>query len=139
MIPLDTILSMPKFVRFHQVGGPEVLKLDELPAPLPGKGEVRIKVEAIGLNRAEVMFRKGEYIENPTLPSGLGYEASGIVEEVGSAVTEFKPGDRVSSIPSFSMRQYNTYGEVALLPASALVKYPENLSSIEALPFGCST
>ena len=50
---------MPKIVRFHEVGGPEVLKLEELPAPRPQKGEVRIKVEAIGLNRAEVMFRRG--------------------------------------------------------------------------------
>jgi hypothetical protein len=53
------LFCMPKIVRFHQVGGPEVLKLEELPAPQPQKGEVRIKVDAIGLNRAEVMFRSG--------------------------------------------------------------------------------
>jgi NADPH:quinone reductase-like Zn-dependent oxidoreductase len=62
---------MPKIVRFYQVGGPEVLKLEELPAPRPAKGEVRIKVEAIGLNRAEVMFRSGQYLEQPEFPSGL--------------------------------------------------------------------
>ena len=122
---------MPKIVRFHQVGGPEVLQLEELPAPKPGKGEVRIKVEAIGLNRAEVMFRSGQYLEEPDLPSGLGYEASGIVEEIGPEVSGLKPGDKVSSVPSFSMRKYSTYGEVALLPAYALAKYPENLNSIE--------
>ena len=128
---MGTILSMPKIVRFHQVGGPEVLKLEEMPAPQPGKGEVRIKVEAIGLNRAEVMFRSGQYLYQPEFPSTLGYEAAGTVEEIGPGVSGLKPGDRVSSVPSFSMRDYYTYGEVALLPAAALAKYPDNLSSIE--------
>jgi NADPH:quinone reductase-like Zn-dependent oxidoreductase len=86
---------MPKIVRFHQVGGPEVLKLEELPAPKPQKDEVLIKVDAIGLNRAEAMFRSGQYLEQPELPSGLGYEASGTVEEVGPGVTGQEPGDRV--------------------------------------------
>ncbi len=122
---------MPKIVRFHQVGGPEVLKLEELPAPKPQKGEVLIKVDAIGLNRAESMFRSGHYLYQPELPSGLGYEASGTVEEIGSGVTGLKPGDRVSSIPSFSLRDYGTYGEVALLPVRAVAKYPENLSPVE--------
>ena len=122
---------MPKIIRFHEVGGPEVLKIEELPAPTPQKGEVRLKVEAIGLNRAEVMFRQGRYLEQPQFPSGLGYEASGTVEEVGPEVTGLKPGDRVSSIPSFSMRNYWTYGEVALLPAYSLAKYPENLGPID--------
>jgi NADPH:quinone reductase-like Zn-dependent oxidoreductase len=130
-LALRTVLGMPKIVRFHEFGGPEVLKLEELPAPRPGKGEARIKVEAIGLNRAEVMFRSGQYLERPELPSGLGYEASGTVEEVGPGVTGWNSGDRVSSIPSFSMRKYYTYGEVALLPAYALAKYPENLNTIE--------
>jgi NADPH:quinone reductase len=130
-LALRAVIGMPKIVRFHQVGGPEVLKLEELPAPQPGKGEVRIKVEAIGLNRAEVMFRSGQYLYQPELPSKLGYEASGIVEETGPGVTAWNPGDRVSSVPSFSLQDYYTYGEVALLPASALAKYPENLGPIE--------
>ena len=125
------VVGMPKIIRFHEVGGPEVLKLEELPAPQPGEGEVRIKVEAIGLNRAEVMFRSGQYLYQPELPSKLGYEASGTIEEIGPGVTGWKQGDRVSSVPSFSIRDYYTYGEVALLPASALAKYPENLSPIE--------
>jgi NADPH:quinone reductase len=122
---------MPKIVRFHQVGGPEVLKLEELPAPKPRKDEVLIKVDAIGLNRAESMFRSGQYLYQPEFPAGLGYEASGTVEEVGPGVAVLKPGDRVSSIPSFSLRDYGTYGEVALLPVHALAKYPENLSPVE--------
>jgi len=123
---------MPKIVRFHQTGGADVLQLDELPTPVPQQGEVRIKVEAIGLNRAEVMFRQGAYLEEPQVPSLIGYEASGIVEEVGPGVVDLKPGDRVSSIPSFSMARYGTYGEVALLPAYSLAKYPSRLNPVEA-------
>jgi NADPH:quinone reductase-like Zn-dependent oxidoreductase len=122
---------MPKIVRFHKIGDASVLKLEELPKPQPKDGEVLLKVEAIGLNRAEVMFRSGQYLEQPPLPSLLGYEASGIVEAVGSGVTGLKPGDRVSSIPSFSMTRYGTYGEYAVLPARALAPYPANLSPAE--------
>ena len=122
---------MPKIVRFHQVGGPEVLQLEDLPSPTPQKGEVRIRVEAIGLNRAEIMFRSGQYLDQPKFPAGLGYEAAGTIEEVGPGVTGFSSGDRVSSIPSFSMMKYGTYGEVAVLPACALAKYPGHFSAIE--------
>jgi NADPH:quinone reductase-like Zn-dependent oxidoreductase len=75
-----------KIVRFHQAGGPEVLQIDELPIPEPGAGEVRLRVKAIGLNRAEVMFRYDQYFFKPNFPSKLGYEASGIVEAVGPGV-----------------------------------------------------
>ena len=122
---------MPRIVRFHQVGGPEVLRIEDLPSPTPKKGEVRIRVEAIGLNRAEIMFRSGQYLEEPKFPSSLGYEAAGVVEELGAGVTGLSIGDRVSSIPSFSMMKYGTYGEVAVLPAYALAKYPAHLSTIE--------
>jgi NADPH:quinone reductase-like Zn-dependent oxidoreductase len=67
-----------KIVRFHKIGGPEVLQLDELPLPEPGVGEVRLRVKAIGLNRAEALFRQDRHRFPPKLPSKLGYEASGI-------------------------------------------------------------
>jgi NADPH:quinone reductase-like Zn-dependent oxidoreductase len=123
---------MPKIVRFHKTGEADVLQLEELPTPVPRQNEVRIRVEAIGLNRAEVMFRQGAYLEQPQLPSLIGYEASGVVEELGQGVADLRPGDKVSSIPSFSMTQYGTYGEVAVLPAYSLAKYPSRLSSVEA-------
>jgi NADPH:quinone reductase len=122
---------MAKIVRFHRTGGPDVLQLDEVPTPKPQAGEALLKVEAIGLNRAEVMFRQGEYLQQPELPSSLGYEAAGIVEAVGPDVQGLQVGDRVSSIPSFSMGKYFTYGEVALLPAFALAKYPPDLTPAE--------
>ena len=74
---------MSKIIRFHETGGADVLKIEDLPLTEPGKGEVRLKVEAIGLNRAEVMFRRGQYLETPNLPSRLGYEASGTIDALG--------------------------------------------------------
>ena len=110
---------MPKIVRFHETGAAEVLKLEDLPLTEPGEGEVRLKVEAIGLNRAEVMFRQGQYLQAPTLPSRLGYEAAGTVDALGPGVSGVQIGDRVSTIPSFSMGEYGVYGESAIVPASA--------------------
>ncbi len=122
---------MPKIVRFHETGGAEVLKVEDLPLAEPGKGEVRLKVEAIGLNRAEIMFRKGRYLETPQLPSRLGYEAAGIVDAVGPGTRGIHIGDRVSTIPSFSMGQYGVYGESAIVPDYAVAHYPDNLSASE--------
>ena len=74
---------MPRQVVFHETGGAEVLKIEERPAPEPGPGEIRLNVEAIGLNRAEIMFREGQYLEQPTFPASMGYEAAGVVDAVG--------------------------------------------------------
>ena len=119
---------MVKIVRFHTLGSADVLKLEELPMPEPGEGEVRLKVEAIGLNRAEVLFREGKYLESPTLPSSLGYEAAGVIDAIGAGVNGFQIGDRVSTIPAFSMTKYGVYGESTVVPAYAVARYPENLS-----------
>ena len=123
---------MPRVVRFHEIGEPDVLRIEELPAQEPGPNEVRLKVEALGLNRAEAMFRRGAYLEAPKFPAKLGYEAAGVVDAVGSAVTAFKPGDVVSVIPAFSMNDYGVYGESAVVPAAAVAKTPAGLSAVEA-------
>ncbi len=122
---------MPKIIRFHETGDADVLKIEDLPLTEPGEGEVRLKVEAIGLNRAEVMFRRGQYLETPDLPSRLGYEASGTIDALGPNVSDFQIGDRVSTIPGFSMGMYGVYGESAIVPVSAVAHYPENLSATE--------
>ncbi len=131
----QTLLSeeenMPKIVRFHKTGEADVLKIEELPHQNPGEGEVRLKVEAIGLNRAEVMFRRGEYLEEPEFPSRIGYEAAGVVDGIGPGVTDVKEGDRVSTVPSFPVGKYGVYGESAIVPAYAVAPYPENLSPVE--------
>lgn len=120
---------MPKIVRFHKIGGPEVLEIETLPLEEPGPGEVRIKVEAFGLNRAEVLFRQGMYLERPKTPSRIGYEAAGVVDAVGPDVTDVKVGDRVGTIPGFSMRKYGVYGESAVVPANIVAPYPETLTA----------
>jgi NADPH:quinone reductase-like Zn-dependent oxidoreductase len=68
---------MGRAIWFHELGGPEVLRYEERPLPDPGPGEVRVRIDAIGLNRAEVNFRRGTYVEQPVLPAGLGTEAAG--------------------------------------------------------------
>ena len=122
---------MPKIVRFHETGAAEVLKLEDLPLIEPGEGEIRLKVEAIGLNRAEVLFRQGQYLQNPEPPSRLGYEAAGTVDAVGPGVSGVQNGDRVSTIPSFSMGEYGVYGESAIVPVYAVARYPDILSAVE--------
>jgi NADPH:quinone reductase-like Zn-dependent oxidoreductase len=122
---------MVKIVRFHTTGSADVLKLEDLPTPEPGEGEVRLKVEAIGLNRAEIMFREGQYLEIPNFPSLLGYEAAGFIDAVGAGVSGIQVGDKVSTIPAFSMKQYGVYGESAVVPVHAVATYPENLSAQE--------
>ncbi|HXN50261.1 MAG TPA: zinc-dependent alcohol dehydrogenase family protein [Bryobacteraceae bacterium] len=117
-----------RIVRFHKTGGAEVLQLDEFPLPEPGVGEVRLRVKAIGLNRAEVMFRMGRYLQSPKLPSKIGYEASGIVEAVGADVDRSWIGKTVSTVPAFSMGEYGVYGEVAIVPVYAIAAYPDRLS-----------
>jgi len=120
-----------KMVRFNETGNADVLTIDKVPIAEPGEGEVRLKTEAIGLNRAEVMFREGQYLETPQFPSRLGYEASGIVEATGAGVHNMKIGDRVSTIPVFSMGKYGVYGENPVVPDYAVTHYPENLSPLE--------
>jgi NADPH:quinone reductase-like Zn-dependent oxidoreductase len=123
---------MSRIVEFASYGAPEVLKFKDVPDPRPAAGEIRIRVKAIGLNRAESMWRHGEYIEPVNLPARLGYEAAGTVDALGDGTEGFKIGEPVNVIPSFSMNQYGTYGDLIVLPASALVKQPASLSFVEA-------
>src|SRR5262245_41336251 len=122
---------MARVVRFHQTGGPEVLKIEQVDVPPPGAGEVRIAVKALGLNRDEAMFRSGHYLDQPKLPARLGYEAAGTVEAIGPSVEGLQVGDAVSTIPAFSQNQYGVYGDTATVPASAVAKHPASLSWAE--------
>jgi len=123
---------MPTLIRFHRTGGPEVLQYDEAPGRRLEEGEIRLKVEAIGLNRAEIMFREGHYIEPPTFPSLNGYEAAGVIEEVGPGVAGLSLGERAASIPGFSLTKYGAYGDSVVLPAWVMIKTPAGFSAVEA-------
>jgi NADPH:quinone reductase-like Zn-dependent oxidoreductase len=120
---------MTKVVRFHEFGGPEVLRFDSLEVGEPGAGEVRVCVEAIGLNRAEAAFRSGRYIERAVLPARLGYEAAGVIEALGEGVKGFSVGEPICVMPSFSMNKYGVYAERAIVPGSALLKRPSGLGT----------
>jgi NADPH:quinone reductase-like Zn-dependent oxidoreductase len=118
-----------KIVRFHKTGPAAVLQFDELPLPEPASGEVRLRVKALGLNRAEIMFRNGQYLETPVLPSKNGYEAAGIIEAVGPGVDASWIGKTVSTVPgTFKLSDHGVYGEVAVVPLHGIAEYPSTLS-----------
>jgi NADPH2:quinone reductase len=114
-----------KAIQIHETGGPEVLKLAELPIPQPGPGQVLIRVEAIGVNFIEIYFRKGTY--KASLPLVPGSEAAGTVEELGPGVTGFAAGDAVASVSVLG-----SYAEYALVPAAGLVKVPAGVTMEQA-------
>jgi NADPH:quinone reductase-like Zn-dependent oxidoreductase len=113
---------MEHAVRFHQIGGPDVLRWEETEVGAPGPGDVRIRHVAVGLNFADTYFRSGLY--PAPLPSGLGVEASGVVDEVGSGVTNVAPGDRVA----YTGSPLGAYSTSRIMPASHLVKLPDEIA-----------
>lgn len=119
---------MTRVVRFHEYGAADVLRIEDIEVPGPAADEVQIAVRAIGLNRAEVMFRKGAYLQEANFPSQLGYEAAGTVKATGRNVSGFAVGDAVSVIPTLDMARWPTYGEVINIPARYVVKHPAALS-----------
>ncbi|MFI7611144.1 zinc-dependent alcohol dehydrogenase family protein [Nonomuraea terrae] len=119
---------MPTAVLFDAFGGPEVLQVREAEA-----GELRIRVDAIGLNRAEIMFRSGAYFDKPSFPGAhLGYEAAGVVEAVGPDVTGFTAGDTVAVVPAFQQSSYGAYGDHVIVPAAATVHRPASVPAQRA-------
>ncbi len=123
---------MSKRVFFNRTGSADVLEVVDWQEPSPGADEIQVKVHAIGLNRAEIMYRNGQYVIDPVFPAKLGYEASGEVIGLGENVSGFRLGDRVAVIPAFMFTEYGTYGEIVNLPARAVVKMPDNQSWEEA-------
>jgi len=116
---------MPKAIRFHNTGGPEVLQLDEVPAGEPGPGQARVRHTAIGVNFVDTYQRSGLYPMQ--LPQVAGNEGAGVVEAVGANVTDLKKGDRVAytGLPG-------SYCEARVVPADRLVKIPEGITDEQA-------
>ena len=109
-------------IRIHETGGAEKLRADEIAPPVPGAGEVRLRVEAAGVNFIDTYQRSGLYAVN--LPHTLGMEAAGVVTAVGAGVTEFAVGDRVASV-----RAAGAYAQEALAPAAHTVRLPAGLAT----------
>jgi len=116
---------MAKAMRFHRTGGPEVLQADEVQVGEPGAGQVRIRHTAIGVNFLDTYQRSGLY--PMPLPQIAGNEGAGVVEAVGSGLTELKPGDRVCYTGLVG-----AYCEQRLAPADRMVKLPEGISEATA-------
>ena len=113
---------MPKAIRFHETGGPEVLRWEDVAVGDPGPGEARVRHVAVGLNFADTYFRTGYYPVSP--PCGIGVEASGVVEAVGEGVTHVAPGDRVA----YTGSPLGAYSTERVMPAGVLVRLPETIA-----------
>jgi NADPH2:quinone reductase len=115
---------MAKAVRFHETGGPEVLRYEDVEVGDPGPGQVRLRHEAVGLNFADTYFRSGLY--PVPLPAGMGVEAAGVVEAVGEGVTNVAVGDRVTY--TGFINTLGAYSTERLCPAAPLIKLPEGIT-----------
>jgi NADPH:quinone reductase-like Zn-dependent oxidoreductase len=113
---------VPKAIRFHETGGPEVLRWEDVAVGDPGPGEARVRHVAVGLNFADTYFRTGYYPVSP--PCGIGVEASGVVEAVGEGVTHVAPGDRVA----YTGSPLGAYSTERVMPAGVLVRLPETIA-----------
>ncbi|HEY8041280.1 MAG TPA: medium chain dehydrogenase/reductase family protein [Polyangiaceae bacterium] len=110
-----------------KAGPPEVLQVREAPDPEPAKGEVRIRVRAVGINFADLMARVGLYPDAPKIPCVVGYEVSGVVDRVGEGVTRIKEGDRV-----FGMPRFGGYTDTLVTAAEQVFAMPAKMSFEEA-------
>ncbi|HEY4214259.1 MAG TPA: zinc-dependent alcohol dehydrogenase family protein [Steroidobacteraceae bacterium] len=123
---------MSKIVRVYQLGGPEELRLEDTDIGEPGPGEVRLRVESIGLNRSEAGFRAGQYPVKPKLPTLIGYEGVGVIEALGSGVEGYKTGERVCVMPTYMLGEYGMYAEKTIVPARSLTPCPPGLGVVES-------
>src|SRR5439155_12519889 len=117
---------MTHAIRFHKTGGPEVLVWEEVSVGKPGPGEARIRHTAVGLNFVDIYNRSGVYPVQ--LPSGLGSEGAGVVEEVGPGVTGLKPGDRVA----YAGGPIGAYADERVMPSDRLVPVPAGIADQQA-------
>ncbi|MEJ7578353.1 MAG: quinone oxidoreductase [Pyrinomonadaceae bacterium] len=116
-----------KAIRFHEFGGPETLRVEEVEKPQPGAGEVLMRVAAAGVNYADTMLRNGTYFFRPPLPFTPGFEAAGTIEAVGAEVDGVRVGQRV-----MTALQSGGYAEYAVASAERIVPVPENLDFSQA-------
>ncbi|HEY5766465.1 MAG TPA: NADPH:quinone reductase [Candidatus Udaeobacter sp.] len=121
-----------KAIRVKEFGGQEVLRLEEVPTLKPGPGQVLVRMHAIGINPVETYIRAGTYARLPELPYTPGNDGSGVVEQAGADVSEFKPGDRVYTSGSIS----GTYAEFALCKADQVHPLPANVSFEQGAAMG---
>lgn len=115
-------ITLAKAVRFYEAGGPDVLRLEDVPVGNPGPGEVRLRHVAVGLNFADTYFRQGYY--PVPLPNGMGVEASGVIEAVGPETNGYRVGDRVT----YTGSPLGAYSTERVMPAASLLKLPVDIT-----------
>lgn len=127
------MLCSMKAIQVHRAGGPEVLELTDLPKPSPGPGQVLIKVEAVGLNFADILYVAGEYLVRTRYPMIPGMEFAGVVEAVGEGVEHYRPGEVVAALGGSG-----AFAEYAVVSSRAVVPVPPGMSAAEAAAFPVS-
>lgn len=120
--------------RIHEYGSADALQLDLIDMPPLKPDRVRVRVKAMGLNRSDILWTTAGFFK-PNLPSRLGAEICGIVEQLGSDVTDFTVGERVSNVPIMYADIYSNFGDYADIPINALVRTPERLTDAEGASF----
>jgi len=113
-------------IRFSEIGGPEVLRLETVAAGEPGPGQARVRHSYVAVNFIDIYFRTGRY--PLPLPNGLGSDAVGVVEAVGPGVTEVRVGDRVG----YLLGPQGAYADVRVMPADVLIPLPDAISDRSA-------
>src|SRR2546422_710854 len=125
-----------KAIRVHEFGPPDVMRLEEVPDPQPGAGQVLVRIRAVGVNPVDTYIRSGGYARKPELPYTPGTDAAGTVASVGDSVTRFAPGDRVYTAGTIT----GAYAEMALAEESQVLPLPENVSfqqgAAVSVPYG---
>lgn len=127
------MLCSMKAIQVHRAGGPEVLELTDLPKPSPGPGQVLIRVEAVGLNFADILYVAGEYLVRTRYPMIPGMEFAGVVEAVGEDVEHYRPGEVVAALGGSG-----AFAEYAVVSSRAVVPVPPGMSVAEAAAFPVS-
>jgi NADPH2:quinone reductase len=122
-----------KAIVFDKIGGPEVMKLGEVPKPQPAPGTVLIRNRAAGINFADTLFRQGQYLVAPKLPDTPGLEAAGEIEALGQGVSGLRAGMRVAALGS------KAYAEYMLAPAAQIIPLPDSVSFEEGAAFPVQT
>lgn len=127
------MLCNMKAIQVHRAGGPEVLELTDLPKPHPGPGQVLVKVEAAGLNFADILYVAGEYLVRTRYPTVPGMEFAGVIEALGEGVEGLHPGQRVAALAGSG-----AFAEYARVPARSVLPVPAQMSAAEAAAFPVS-
>lgn len=123
---------MKRVVKFHEYGGPEVLEVESLDPAEPSIGQVRVQMKALALNRANSLFRSGNYLSEASFPSRIGTEGVGIIEAVGEGVVDFNVGQRVNLLPSGNESEDGYAADFNIVPKELLIPAPDGLDDRHA-------